>query len=161
MTNKLDIEMDGALFTRLCVIVFLLAGTITVVGLGVSDAQDQSSESQAEAAHDYCVQMGYLYMSTPSLNSGQPVCKFTETTWCDAVLFYTGDCTASYNPYGLPNPYAASSGYPQTASVHTPYGDVPAGAAYSSGTIYVNPDYGGVSEQAAWAYGAMSFLNAP
>ena len=163
MTNKLDFEIEGALFARLCAIVFLIASSIAIVGLGVSDVQDQSSESQA--AHDYCVQMSYLYTSTPQLNNGQPVCKFTETTWCDAIAYYEGQCTASYNPGGLPNPYAAYYGYPQGESVHTPYGDVPAGAAYSSGTIPVNPTYGGLStaekEQAAWAYGAMSFLNAP
>lgn len=162
MTSKLNIEIGGVLFVGLCTLAFLIACTMNCVGQGESNAQTESSESQA--AHDYCVQMGNLYKTSPTLNNGQPVCEFPSGAWCDANAFYTGQCTASYNPYGLPNPYAAYYGSP-SESVHTPYGDVPANVPYG-GYIYVTPDYyGGWSEtgaeQAAWMFGAISFLNAP
>ena len=161
MISKIDIEIRG--LVGLCTLVFIMAGTMNSIGQDVSSGQSETSESQA--AHDYCVQMGYLYKTTATLNNGQPICEFSSGAWCDANAFYTGQCTATYNPYGLPNPYATYYGYPQSASIHTPYGDVPVNAPYG-GEIYVtDPYYGGWSEtgaeQAAWAYGAMSFLNAP
>jgi hypothetical protein len=107
--------------------------------------------------------MGYLYQITPTLNNGEPICKFTDTQWCDADAFYTGQCTASYNSFAIPNPYAAyySYGYPQGAIVHTPYGDIYLGAAYGSGYIPVPIPTTESAQQAAWMYGAVSFLNAP
>ena len=163
MNSKLDIEIRGVLLVGLCTLIFIMAGTMNGVGEGLSYmSYNESSETQA--AHDYCVQMGYTYKSTPTLNNGQPICEFPSGSWCDADEYYTGQCTTSYNPYGLPNPYAAYYGYPQNVSIHTPYGDVPANAPYG-GEIYVTEPYYPVSEtgaeQAAWAYGAMSFLNAP
>ncbi|MDD1751975.1 MAG: DUF333 domain-containing protein [Methanotrichaceae archaeon] len=169
MTSKLDIEIRGVLFVGLYTLVFLMAGAMNGVGQDVS-----SGQSESQAAHDYCVQMGNLYQTTPTLNNGQPICTFSNGAWCDANAFYKGQCSATYNPAGLPNPYATYYGYPPSSSVHTPYGDVPANAAYGSGNIYMgnpyyggwtDPYYGGMStagaEQAAWMYGAMSFLNAP
>ncbi|MDD1752642.1 MAG: DUF333 domain-containing protein [Methanotrichaceae archaeon] len=170
MISGLYIKIGRISFVGLCALILLAIGTMNCVGEeGVSNGLTESSESQAaesQAAHDYCVQMGYLYKTTPTLNNGQPICQFTKTTWCDANAFYTGQCTGSYNPYGLPNPYATYYGYPSSASVHTPYGDVPANVPYG-GYIYVTEPYyyGGWSEtgaeQAAWMYGAISFLNAP
>jgi hypothetical protein len=167
MTSKFDIEIRRVLFVGLCTFVFIMAGTMNGLGQDVSHVSSgQTESSQSQAAHDYCVQLGYMYKTTPSLNNGQPICEFTKTTWCDADAFYSGNCTASNNPAGLPNPYATYySGSPPSASVHTPYGDIPANVLYG-GNIYVNdPYYGGYdeagAEQAAWMYGAMSFLNAP
>ena len=167
MTNKFDLEIRRVLFVGLCTLVVIMAVTLDGLGQDVSSGQTASSGSQtaqSQAAKDYCVQSGYLYKTTPTLNNGQPICEFPSGAWCDAYAFYTGQCSASYNPYGLPNPYAAYYGYPQSASVHTPYGDVPANV--QGGTIYVNDPYYGewsetAYEQAMWAYGAMSFLNAP
>ena len=100
---------------------------------------------------NYCVAMGYLYTTNPTLNGGRGVCVFSDNTYCDAHLFYTGNCSPSpyisYNPYVYYNPYVetynpylsnvtltgldlaeatsscrVSGGIVQ--SVHTPYGDV-------------------------------------
>ncbi len=160
MTIKREIETGRILLFELCILVFLIAGTMNGLGQGVSSDQSKS------AAQAYCVQMGYLYQVTPSLNNGQPICRFTNTAWCDATAYYAGQCSASNNPFGLPNPYVTyySDGSLQSSIVHTPYGDVPIGAVYANGDIPVPTPYGlgyEGSEQAAWMYGAISFLNAP
>ncbi len=171
MIIGLDIKIDRIFFTGLCVLIFIVIGTMNGIGQGVSYGTSEETESQA---HTYCVQMGFTYVMTPTLNNGQPVCKFPDGNWCDANAFYNGQCAASYNPAGLPNPYATYYGYTDTGSVHTPYGDVPLNMAYNNGNIYVrNPYTGGwadpywsgssseSAQQAAWMYGAVSFLNSP
>jgi len=163
MTTKLGTDIGRILLVGLYVLVFLVAGTMSGVGQGVSTGQSAYSGQSESSAQAYCVQMGYLYQITPTLNNGQPICKFTDTQWCDADAFYTGACTASYNPFGIPNPYATYYGYgnSQSVSVHTPYGDIPLGAAYGSGYIPVPIPTTESAQQAAWMYGAVSFLNAP
>jgi len=169
MTTKLDIKIKWTAIVGLCVIAFLIAGSINAIGAGVTVGNSASSGQGKSPAQSYCVQTGYMFSQQPSLNNGKPVCKFNDRAWCDAEEYYTGKCAASHNPFGLPNPYAADG---NGASVHTPYGDVPLDVAYQyggGGNINLkggsySGGYGGpegISDNAAWTYGAMSFLNAP
>lgn len=92
-----------------------------------------AQSASEEAAHSYCVKMGYLYRTSPSMNNGQGVCEFPDKTWCDAQAYHAGRCGPSLSSNALTRPYITSSISDQALcsrnggrleSVHTPYGDV-------------------------------------
>lgn len=132
--------------------------------------------------------MGYLYRTNPGVNGNQPICQFSDYSWCDANAFATGKCGAStsatgfYNPYGVYYPYfydypyyggytyprmtpgqsidACTSAGGNVTSVHTPYGDVDV-CRFPNGNIM---DLYGLSNGLLgdnWYYYAYSYLNAP
>lgn len=101
------------------------AGTAQVSG---TPAQDSA----------YCVGQGFNYAVIPGVNGNQPICQFTDNTWCDAHSFATGTCNpyppSYYNPYSFNTTQSALDIADETAqcqrmgggtrTVHTPYGDV-------------------------------------
>jgi putative hemolysin len=112
----------------------LSALALMLLFIPLSLAQDGASD----AAHAYCVKMGYLYKSSPGLNNGEGVCQFSDQSWCDAQAFYSGACGPRLNANAFPVQYygptmnVVSGDASQLCrsrggtvrSVHTPYGDV-------------------------------------
>lgn len=124
----------------------------------------------ADPAHSYCVQMGYLYRSTPSLNNGQGVCEFQDKTWCDAQAYYMGQCGPSLSPNFMPNPDSiwstsasalCSNAGGRLESVHTPYGDVTLCVFPNGRTCDIQSLSNGMCGGDNWFRYAQSWLNAP
>lgn len=150
--NKLITGKKKFLFAWFGIGILLALSTITVVWADPNSA--------------YCVKMGYLYRTTPSLNDGNGICQFPDGTWCDAHEFFKGDCRpasyASYGSFSMRRPVDASSMCSQYGGrihyVHTIYGDVPLCVLPDGSTIELAP-YSGLSD--AWAHYAYNWLNAP
>jgi putative hemolysin len=130
-----------------------------------------TADSPAEdAAHSYCVQMGYLYRSSPGLNGGQGVCEFPDKTWCDAQAYYSGQCGPSLSPNFMPIPDSTwstsasvlcSNAGGWLESVHTPYGDVTLCAFPNGRTCDIQSLYNGMCGGDGWFRYARSWLDAP
>ncbi len=110
----------------LCAVFLLSTCSLNVMGQVV----DTSGPDRA-----YCVGTGSLYVTTPGVNSGKPVCQFSNSSWCDAHAFFTGNCTGSpsyANSYSTPLSALDLADATKTCqkyaghveNVHTPYGDV-------------------------------------
>jgi putative hemolysin len=145
-------------------------------------AANVSELSTSESDRAYCVKMGYLYRTTPSINGGQPICQFSDYSWCDANAYATGKCgqvfssNGFYNPYGIYYPYYynyPSEGYTpgrtisacydrggRVQNVHTPYGDVDMCVFPDGSMMDINGLYNRLLGD-DWQYYAYSFLNAP
>ena len=208
MKCKLNSGKSGLLVIGLLMTVVLTVGVATVAGQGYSSgsyapgtpasvSSPQSPVVSASTApvssssgsdRTYCVSMGYLYRTTPGVNGGQPVCQFSDYSWCDANSFTTGKCGANvgsngfYNPYGnyYPyfNDYPYSSGYSypgltpgqsidactsrggSVSSVHTPYGDVDVCKFPNGNIMDLYGMYNGLLGD-NWYYSAYNYLNAP
>lgn len=124
----------------------------------------------ADPAHSYCVQMGYLYRSTPGLNGGQGVCEFPDRTWCDAQAYYMGQCGPSLSPNFMSIPDSTWSTSASTLcsnaggrleSVHTPYGDVTLCVFPNGRTCDIQSLSNGMCGGDNWFRYAQSWLNAP
>jgi putative hemolysin len=144
----------------LCILALIAAGVPMV-------AADSSAE---DAAHSYCVKMGYLYRSSPGLNGGQGVCEFPDKTWCDAKSYYMGQCGPSLSPNFMSRPDSALSTSATTLcsnaggrldSVHTPYGDVAICVFPNGRTCDIQSLYNGQCGGDNWFRYAQSWLNAP
>lgn len=208
MKGKLNSGKSGLLVVGLFMAVVLTVGIATVVGQGystgsytpsspasVSNPQGSAvsgsapATSTASSDRTYCVSMGYLYRTTPGVNGGQPICQFSDYSWCDANAFATGKCGATnsangfYNPYGTYYPYfydyypyssgnyypgqtpgqaidACTSAGGNITSVHTPYGDVDV-CKFPNGSIMdLYGMYNGLLGD-NWYYYAYNYLNAP
>jgi putative hemolysin len=179
MKGKRNSRKSGLLVVGLFIAVVLTAGVAIVAGQG-------SSSSGSDRT--YCVSMGYLYRTTPGANGGQPICQFSDTSWCDANAFATGKCSASvssngfYNPYGNYYPYfydypyssgysypgqtpgatidACTSGGGTISSVHTPYGDVDVCKFPNGNIMDLYGMYNGIRSD-NWYYYAYNWLNSP
>jgi putative hemolysin len=123
MRNSVKKGMASLLVVMLCILAFL----------AILLPQSMAEGFAADAAHNYCVQMGYLYRSSPSMNNGQGICEFQDKTWCDAQAFYAGQCGPRLYPSPISssgstlNPSASSlcrNAGGHLENVHTPYGDV-------------------------------------
>ena len=145
---------SGLISALLCIAAFLAVGLIavdgqsvpgqipgqvipsqTIPGQVIGQAGTASTSAQDSA---YCVGMGYNYATIPGVNGNQPVCQFTDNSWCDAHAFATGTCNLA--PLSYSSPYyfnttqsaldiAAETAQCQrmggsTRTVHTAYGDV-------------------------------------
>ena len=132
--------------------------------------------------------MGYLYRTTPGVNGGQPICQFSDYSWCDANAFATGKCGANIGSNGFYNPTATTihtsttiltpaairildrllaqsidactSGGGSVSSVHTPYGDVDVCKFPNGNIMDLYGMYNGLLGD-NWYYYAYNFLNAP
>jgi putative hemolysin len=195
MKGKLNLRISGLLVVGLFIAVVLVIGVATVAGQGTySLGSNESSSSAATATSSsgsdrtYCVSMGYLYRTSPGINGGQPICQFSDYSWCDASDFATGKCSANigangfYNPYGNYYPYfyeypyyngyyysgltpgesidACTSAGGTISSVHTPYGDVDVCKLPNGDIIDLYGMYSGILGD-NWYYHAYNWLNAP
>ena len=179
MTERFNHWISGFSFAGLCFILF--AASLPMV---TGQAFDTSGPDRA-----YCVSMGYLYTTSPGVNSGKGVCQFPDNSWCDGHAFFTGDCTnanSAYNPYFYNNPQGAldiadatkacQKNGGRVENVHTAYGDVnlcvfPDGSSVDLRGLYngvyggnYGPYYGyynGIYGTDNWYYWAYSWLNAP
>lgn len=160
MGNSVKKWMVSLLVVMLCILAFLAIGL----------PQAMADGSAAEAAHSYCVQMGYLYRGSSSMNSGQGICEFQDKTWCDAQAFYAGQCGPRLSPNLLPSsenmwsPSASTlcqnaGGHLQ--NVHTPYGDVILCVFPNGRTCDIQSLYNGMCGGDGWLRYAQSWLNAP
>ena len=208
MKGKLNSGKSGLLVVGLFIAVVLIAGVTTVAGQGSYSSGSYAPSSSASVSYPssatsgsaapvssssgsdrtYCVSMGYLYRTTPGVNGGQPICQFSDYSWCDANAFSTGKCGASvgtngfYNPYGNYYPYfydypnyngysypgvtpggsidACTSRGGVVSSVHTPYGDVDVCKFPNGNTMDLYGMYNGIQGD-NWYYYAYNYLNAP
>ncbi len=160
MRNRIKKQMASLLVVGLCILAFLAIGLSQVAAEG----------SAADAAHSHCVQMGYLYKSSPGMNNGQGICEFPDKTWCDAQAFYTGQCGPRLSPNlvsssgNMLSPSASTlcqnaGGY--LRSVHTPYGDVTLCVFPNGRTCDIQSLYNGMCGGDGWLGYAQSWLNAP
>lgn len=148
----------------------LLALLAVCLSSAVADASD------ADVAHSYCVQMGYLYHSSPSMNGGQGICQFPDNTWCDAQAFYAGQCGPRLSPNLMMGPGSIlTTPIPSTTSastlcrnsggrlesVHTPYGDVTLCVFPNGRTCDIQSLYNGMCGGDDWLRYASSWLNGP
>jgi len=147
MKGKLNSRKSGLLVVGLCLSVILTASTVIVAGQGsyssgsyatgssVSASYPQSSalsgsnapiSSASGSDRTYCVSMGYLYRTYPRVNGGQPICQFSDYSWCDAMPSLQESATQApfangfYNSYGKYYPYfydyPYSNNYPYTGT---------------------------------------------
>lgn len=208
MKGKINSRKSGLLFIGLCLAVFLTAGVVIVAGQGsyssgsyaigpsASVSYPQSSATSGSGAlvsttpssdRAYCVRMGYLYRTNAGVNNGQPICQFSDYSWCDANAYATGKCglgnsaTGFYNPYGIYYPYlydypyyynypyimtpgqsinACTNAGGNVSSVHTPYGDVDVCKFPNGNIMNLYGAYNGLLGD-SWYYYANNYLNAP
>jgi putative hemolysin len=82
----------------------------------------------------YCTGNGYFYTTMSGVNSGKPICRFPDGTWCDAHAYFTGDCAASTTNISVaPNlTYTPGNPYMNVNNINNPY-------AYTSPYMYNNP----------------------
>lgn len=160
MTNKLSTRNTKFLFAGICIVI-ILATVLPVVGqsnmysigahtpVSSVSGSDVSNPSTTSSDRSYCVGLGYLYKTSPSLNGGMGICQFPDGTWCDAHELFEGNCGPA--PLFLNRLYGGSTYY-----VHTVYGDVPV-RVLPDGRV-IESDYGGVD---GWSYNAYAWLHAP
>ncbi len=144
----------------LCILAFLAV----CLSSAVADASD------ADPAHSYCVQMGYLYRSSDDMNGGQGICEFPDKTWCDAQAFYAGQCGPRLSPNLMTGPeniwtpsastLCQNSGG-RLESVHTPYGDVTLCVFPNGRTCDIQSLYNGMCGGDDWLRYARSWLDGP
>jgi putative hemolysin len=159
----------GKMMTKTSIFAALCIGIVLAVSLNVSGAGLASSDPDRA----YCVQMGYLYRETSSLNNGMGICEFPDSTWCDCRAFYEGKCSANLYARHSPNFYNAGQSGQHTAAVnlcqssggsvrniHTPYGDVDVCAFPDGRTVDLWALYGRATGD-DWLYYAHSWLSAP
>jgi putative hemolysin len=149
----------------------LLAVVICIMAfLAILLPQAAASGPAANPAQGYCVQMGYLYRSSPSINNGQGICEFPDKTWCDAQAFYAGQCGPRLFPNPIPssgstlNPSASTlcrNAGGQLENVHTPYGDVVLCVFPNGRTCDIQSLYYGMCGGDDWLRYASSWLNGP
>jgi len=159
MRNGIKKWTASLLVVGLCILAFLAIGL----------PQAAAEGSAADAVHSHCVQMGYLYKSSPGMNNGQGICEFPDKTWCDAQAFYAGQCSPRPSPNLLPSsgslsPSASTlcrnaGGHLQ--NVHTPYGDVTLCVFPNGRTCDIQSLYNGMCGGDGWLNYAQSWLNAP
>lgn len=184
MKSRLDSKISRLMFVGLCITFILSSSIMIVAGQGpTSLGAYASSSSASDSDRNYCVTMGYLYRTSPGLNEGQPICQFSDSSWCDANAFATGECAPSrangfFNKYGIYYPYYYDYPYPYTgltpgaavdactsnggtvSSVHTPYGDVDV-CKFPNGRIVDLYDLYNGAWGNDWHYYAYSWLNPP
>jgi putative hemolysin len=162
MTMRVDIKRGMSVLP----VVGLYILAFLAVGLPMA-AADSVGE---DAAHSYCVQMGYLYRSSPGLNGGQGVCEFPDKTWCDAQAYYMGQCGPSLSPNFMPYSESTrsisasalcSNAGGRLESVHTPYGDVILCVFPDGRTCDIQSLSNGMCGGDGWFRYAQSWLNAP
>lgn len=146
------------------------AGLYVLILMAVSLPLVGASSPAEDAAHSYCVQMGYLYRSSPGLNGGQGVCEFPDKTWCDAQAYYMGQCGPRLSPNFMTVPDSTWSASAFTLcrnaggrleSVHTPYGDVTLCVFPDGRTCDIHSLSTGMCGGDSWFRYAQSWLNAP
>lgn len=204
MKGKFNSWKSGLLVVGLFMAVVLTVGVATVAGQGYStgaytpsvsvsnpqtpavSGSTASVPSSPSSDRTYCVSMGYLYRTTPGVNGGQPICQFSDYSWCDANAYATGKCGANVGSNGFTNPYGYyypyfydypySNGYSyltpgqsvdacfgaggKVSSVHTPYGDVDVCKLPNGNIMNLYGMYNGLLGD-NWYYSAYNFLNAP
>lgn len=158
-------RIAGVLLACLSMLAFLSMVLLPAVADDASDDQ----------AHSYCVQMGYLYRSTPELNGGKGICEFPDRSWCDAQSYLQGTCGPSLSPNIYPAYVYDHTSEPTSSAItlcqrsggslrniHTPYGDVvmcvfPDGTACDLRSL----EAGVCSGVDYWELYARAWLNAP
>jgi putative hemolysin len=165
LTTRCDLIIAG--------LILLFALILGSLSAAAADASDEN--------RSYCVKMGYLYRSSPTVNNGQGYCVFPSGGWCDANAFRSGTCGPRpfpslisvdyYGPYGdrSASAYGVCQGRGgQIRNVHTPYGDTTFCVLPNGSTIDLRSLYGGLggyrwgyNSDYAWYYYAQSWLNAP
>jgi hypothetical protein len=98
MTIKLETDIGRILLAGLYVLVFLVAGTMSCVGQGVTTGQSAYSGQSESSAQEYCVQMGYLYQITPTLEAGICLCQFQPRRAHNKLLGCMGPYPSSMRP---------------------------------------------------------------
>jgi putative hemolysin len=160
MRNSVKKGMASLFVVMLCILAFL----------AILLPQSMAEGSAADAAHNYCVQMGYLYRSSPSMNNGQGICEFQDKTWCDAQAFYAGQCGPRLYPSPISssgstlNPSASAlcrNAGGHLENVHTPYGDVVLCVFPNGRTCDIQSLYNGMCGGDDWLRYAGSWLNGP
>ncbi len=134
------------------------------------DIPQADDASDADSARNYCVQMGYLYRSSPSTNDGQGVCEFPDKTWCDCQAYYQGQCSPRLSPNlmmgtgGISAPTASTlcqNSGGRLESVHTPYGDVTLCVFPNGRTCDIQSLYNGMCGGDDWLRYTRSWLDGP
>ena len=146
-----------------CILVSLSSGMLAAM-----------AEDSADQARSYCVKSGYLYSSSPSVNSGQGMCVFPDKSWCDSQAFFQGTCSRSLKPNILPGYVSGYEGmWAQSAesicrssggslrSVHTPYGDITMCAFADGRTCDLKSMAEGRCGRDMWQVYARSWLDSP